>query len=446
MARVLVVDDERLMQDSLRETLSRAGHKVRVAGTAAEAVDEFNQGEFEVVITDLKLPDGSGLDVVRKIRKSSPAVPILVLTAYATVETAVEAMQLGARHYLRKGVGPDEIEVAVNKAVEEYRLRTEHALLLGEISSGEDMVWGGSPAMRQVREVVAKVTSTDATVLICGESGTGKEMVARAIHRSGTRRERPFLCVNCAALSAGLLESELFGHEKGAFTGAERSRKGRFELADQGTLLLDEVSEIDPNLQSKLLRVLQEKSFERVGSSETMKVDVRVIATTNRDLSREVTEHRFREDLFYRLNVLPIRLPALRDRKEDLPALVEHFLAKYTVRRGLPRPELAPGLLEALAAYDWPGNVRELENAVERACILNGGAALGPEQFLSGGAATRNGANGLDLAHTSLEDMELKVIRETLKRFNNHQEKTAASLGIGVRTLRDKIKKWGLKA
>ncbi|MEE8143574.1 MAG: sigma-54 dependent transcriptional regulator, partial [Planctomycetota bacterium] len=330
--------------------------------------------------------------------------------------------------------------------LERRRLLGENEALKGELRrrSDERPLLGESPAMEEVRVHVAMVADSDATVLIRGETGCGKELVARAIHYSGVRAERPFLCMNCAALSAGLLESELFGHERGAFTGADRQRSGRFELADGGTLLLDEVSEIEGRLQAKLLRVLQEKEFERVGSSKTQRVDVRVLATTNRNLEKEVRDGRFREDLYFRLNIVPIEVPPLRERQEDILLLAEFFQKRAERNAGLsPRP-LSEASRRALLAYHWPGNVRELENLMERAVLLSRGDEVRVEG-LGQNPVTVTPSDTAAFRGLSLEEVEKRIIQDTLQRFEGHQRKTAESLGIGVRTLRDKIKKWDLK-
>jgi DNA-binding NtrC family response regulator len=408
---------------------------------------------------------------------------VVVVTAFGSVETAVQAMKLGAFDYITKPFKADELGVVMERALRHRRILRENQFLRAELEGSPERfeLVGRSPAVRRTLDLVERYAASSATVLIRGESGVGKELVARAIHTRSPRRDRPFLAVNCAALSAGLLESELFGHEKGAFTGADRMRQGRFELADGGTIFLDEVSEIDPKLQAKLLRVLQERSFERVGSSRTLQVDVRVLATSNRDLEREVREGRFREDLFFRLNILPIDVPPLRERRDDVPQLVEHFLEKRRRRQGGAARLVTEEAMAYLLSYSWPGNVRELENVIERAWVLVDGPVLGPEAFpgLAGdrsrpAAAAANfygtapaavGSNGTmasaanpfgsgaailpespgKLAGLSIEEVERVMIRDALRRYRGHQRRTASELGIGVRTLRTKIKKWGLE-
>ncbi|MEK7865582.1 MAG: sigma-54 dependent transcriptional regulator, partial [Planctomycetota bacterium] len=350
--------------------------------------------------------------------------------------------------YLTKPFQPDVLEAAVVRAVRHHSLVTENEILRSQREEEAEFVVGDGPRMREVVQQVRRVAQTDSTVLIAGESGTGKEVVARAIHAWSPRKGKPFLAVNCAALSAGLLESELFGHERGAFTGADRTRKGRFELADGGTILLDEVSEIDLNLQAKLLRVLQERCFERVGSSASQKVDVRVIATTNRDLQKAIREGKFREDLFFRLNVLPLRLPPLRERREDVEPLARHLVARIARRLGRAIPPVPDRTLTVLRAYDWPGNVRELANVLERGMVLMQGDTLEasdmqawieprearPEAPSAGGA----------LPTMTLEELERRAIEEALARFGGSRLKTAQALGISDRTLRDKLRRWKL--
>ncbi|MBI4578004.1 MAG: sigma-54-dependent Fis family transcriptional regulator [Planctomycetes bacterium] len=449
--RIAVVEDQDLVRDSLVDTLTRAGWAVEAHAQPEEALAAFRQRPTDLVITDLRMPGMNGVELLAEVRRIAPEVPVIVITAYGSVENAVEAMRRGAYDYLTKPFRADAIELVVRKALETRELRAENRFLKGELRASQafEFVSGGSPAMARVQETIRKVAASAATVLVTGESGTGKEVVARALHFWGDRAERPFLSVNCAALSAGLLESELFGHERGAFTGAERVRKGRFELAHGGTLLLDEVSEIDLDLQSKLLRVLQEKSFERVGSNETLRVDVRVVATSNRDLAEAVRQHRFREDLYYRLNVIRVEIPPLRERPEDIGPLARHFVGRFSAREGRPEMSIEPEVFHRLRNYRWPGNVRELENVIERACLLFAGPVLLPEHVAPGlredlPVATQE-AIGHRLAGMSIEEMEKVLIKDTLDRFDGHQVRSAEALGIGVRTLRTKIKKWRLR-
>ncbi len=447
MARelVMVLDDQELMRDSLREVLSRAGYRVRAFGKPKEAVKNLAGGGYDLLITDMKMPDMSGLEVLREARKVQPGLAVLVITAYGTVETAVEAMRRGAYDYIQKPFKPEEIELLVAKALEHRRLVVENEFLRGEIRAGwspEELV-GRDGGLADVWARIQKIQRTTATVLIRGETGTGKELVARAIHYGSERAARPFVRVNCAALSAGLLESELFGHTKGAFTGAAADRAGRFELADGGSLLLDEVSEMSVELQGKLLRVLQEREFERVGSSESRRVDVRVIATTNRDLEACISEGKFRQDLFFRLNVVPVEVPALRERKADLPALVEHLLKRCGARLGSEFESVSPDALELLSSYDWPGNVRELENVVERAAVLGDGRELRREHLAMSLTGVPVGAPAAEAGPTlkSVADAERAAIIAAYRHFRGQRRKVAEALGISERTLREKLRK-----
>ncbi|QKK09119.1 MAG: sigma-54-dependent Fis family transcriptional regulator [Planctomycetota bacterium] len=507
MSTVLVVDDKEMMRDSVGSSLRRAGFDVVTSDRAQAAVERIAQKRPDVIITDLKMPGMTGLELLEKIREIDDEVPVVLMTAFGTIETAVEAMRLGAFDYITKPFEGDELIITVKRAVAHARIVRENTLLRLEaravdaaapgsapLVSGAKRLVGESAEMQRVRQQVNAVAGSQGTVLISGESGSGKEVVARAIHESSDRRERPFLAVNCAALSESLLESELFGHERGAFTGADQTRKGRFELADGGTLLLDEVSEVSPQVQAKLLRVLQERSFERVGSSVTIGVDVRVLATSNRDLPQSVADGQFRQDLFFRLNVLPIHVPPLRDRPEDVEALVRHCFDRFSERERSGEIAIEPGVMELLGSYNWPGNVRELQNVCERAVVLlaararsgepgarvltrsmvepwlrtvspnpsqghpgsNGAAAAKPLSLVHGrdrrrGRAPRRKRERAPMVEPKplpaagvrkLEDIEREAIIETLQRFNGHRQKTAAALGIGVRTLGLKLRKW----
>ncbi|MBI2919449.1 MAG: sigma-54-dependent Fis family transcriptional regulator [Planctomycetes bacterium] len=433
MSRILLVEDTPIMRESVTEALSRAGHEVRAFGDGREALEEARRWAPELAVTDLKMAPLGGMEVLEEVLKLHPGLPVIVMTAYGTVETAVEAMKKGAFHYIQKPFKAQELDLLVKRALEHGRLARENEALRAQVAAERVEVVG----LKGVRDLVKKIAATEATVLITGETGSGKEVIARSIHLESPRAAGPFLAVNCAALSAGLLESELFGHEKGAFTGADRPRKGRFELAEGGTLLLDEVSEIDTNLQAKLLRVLQERTFERVGSSLPRRADVRVVATTNRDLKAEISKGRFREDLFYRLNVVPIAVPPLRDRLDDLEPLGAHFL------RG--RKRLDREAVDALRRYRWPGNVRELFNVLERACVLVPGdtiQAADLRPWLATGTEPTAAAPTLD--GLTMDEIEKRAIAATLAKFGGNRQKTAAALDIAERTLRDKIRKWGL--
>jgi DNA-binding NtrC family response regulator len=449
MACICVIDDQAMMRDSVQQTLTASDHKVQAFDSAQEALTIIKQQSFDVVLTDLRMPGLDGVGLLRELRRMGIDVPVIMMTAHGTVANAVEAIKLGAFDYLQKPFTGQEIEIVVERALRERSLVRDNEIMqrtLEDLSRHRTLI-GESPAMRPVLEKLQRVAQSTATVLVLGESGTGKELIARAVHEASPRANQPMLCVNCAALSPTLLESELFGHERGAFTGADRLRKGRFELADGGTLLLDEVSEIAPPLQAKLLRVLQEHEFERVGSSVTRRVDVRVIATTNRDLREWAAKARFREDLYYRLSVLPIEVPPLRERREDIPLLLDTFVAAAATRDGRERPKFTPEVLKLLQEYSWPGNVRELENLCERLGVLEAGrdvtaATLAP--FLTGPIKSASAtARGLQYRDGQiLYDAERDLILRTLERFSGHRERTARALGIGLRTLGLKLKKW----
>ncbi|MBC8108776.1 MAG: sigma-54-dependent Fis family transcriptional regulator [Anaerolineae bacterium] len=449
MAKILIVDDQDMMRDSLAATLAREGHEIIAATDGPMAVSRLTQGRFDLLISDLKMPKMTGIELLQEARKLRPDMPVVLMTAFASVQTAVEAMKLGAYDYIQKPFDGEEIKHLVERTLEHSRLKLENQALrsMAEMNSPRPLV-GNSEIMGDVKKVMDQVAKSNVTVLIRGESGTGKEVVARAIHAASERRDRPMLAVNCAALSESLLESELFGHEKGAFTGADRLRRGRFELADGGTLLLDEISEIAPGLQAKLLRVLQENAFERVGSSLTQQVDVRVIATTNRDLETAVEEGKFRGDLLYRLNVVPIELPPLRQRAEDIPELVKHFLHAISKREKSVFRHIEPEAIRIMQRYPWPGNVRELQNIVERASVLEMAEGViradTIEPWLRRNTDMVGAVGGAveTLAGKPLADIEKQVILRTLVQFRGHRLKTASALGIGVRTLGMKIKKW----
>jgi DNA-binding NtrC family response regulator len=444
MVRILIVDDQDMMRDSLAQILVREGHEVVAAVDGAAAVAKLGAGRFDLLITDLRMPKMSGLELMAEAKRLRPEMPVVLMTAFATVSNAVEAMKLGAYDYIQKPFNGDEIKLLVDRTLEHSRLRLENQAYrsMTEIGAPRPLV-GEGPAMQQVKQKIELVSRSNATVLIRGESGTGKEIVARGIHLASSRRERPMLAVNCAALSENLLESELFGHEKGAFTGADKLRRGRFELADGGTLLLDEISEIAPALQAKLLRVLQENCFERVGSSLTQQVDVRVIATTNRNLESCVEEGDFRRDLFYRLNVVPIEIPPLRNRVEDIPELCRHFIHQASKRERTAFRHIDPEAISVLQRYDWPGNVRELQNIIERAVVLESEPGVIRAQTIEPWLKRHHAAPIAEgLAGRPLAEIEKQVILSTLQQFKGHRVRTASALGIGVRTLGMKLKRW----
>jgi DNA-binding NtrC family response regulator len=438
--RVLVIDDEALMREYVEEAMQRAGYQVETATNGADGIARFAAGGHDVVVTDLKMAPTDGLAVLQGILGQDPSANVIVMTAYGTIETAVAALKAGAADYILKPFTPDAIELAVSRALERARMAEENRYLRAELDAryGFGNMVGASPGMAHIYETIQRVADTRATVLVRGESGTGKELVARALHHGGARRDKPFVKVNCAALSAGILESELFGHERGAFTGAHERRIGRFELAHKGTLLLDEVSEMNADLQAKLLRVLQEREFERVGGSDTIPVDVRIVATSNRDLEQAVAAGAFREDLFHRLNVISLRLPPLRERREDLPALADHFLARANSEYGRKVGGFTASARRAMQEYAWPGNVRELQNAVERAVILAGGPQVDAHDLQLAGPLPRAGASALQPG-TTVAEMERALIFATLAHCGDNRTRAAELLGISVRTLRNKL-------
>jgi len=474
--KVLVVDDKQAMRDSIATTLQRGGFQVVTAPNGQAALKMVTRHEPIAIVTDLKMPELDGLGLIEKLGQSHPGIPVVLMSAYGTIDVAVEAMKQGAFDFVQKPFDAEHLVATVRRAVDGQLQRRGQAQPASAGNGSDDqahadsaqpaapvdgpVLVGRSKPMRDVATQVHQVARSNGTVLICGESGTGKEVIARTIHAHSPRADKVMLCVNCAALSSSLLESELFGHEKGAFTGADHLRKGRFELADGGTLLLDEISEISPELQAKLLRVLQERAFERVGSSVTMNIDVRVIATTNRDLSQEVASGEFRQDLYYRLNVLPLHLPALRERQADIPALAEHFLRLVAAREEREPKRLHPEAMDLMAEYPWPGNVRELQNICERASVLSRGQVIKPDTIRPWlvppptAPAPAPEAGGMDMVGASmgaptgprgvvpLEDVERQQILSALDRFGGNRTKTAQALGIGVRTLGLKLKKW----
>lgn len=446
--KILVVDDEPLIRDFLSEALNRAGYAADLASTGEEALEKIREREYDVVLTDVRMPNMDGMELLKNVKAYLPDAEVVIMTAYATHENAFEAGKLGAIDYIRKPFGPGEIEAKVKRALENGRLRLENRRLKEELGRqyGFENIVGRSTKLKEVFDLVQAVSDTKATVMITGEQGTGKELIAKAIHYNSSRREAPFIRINCAALPEGLVESELFGHEKGSFTGAIRRSRGRFELADRGTLLLDEISEISLHLQGKLLRVLQEREFERVGSGIPIQVDVRIIATSNRNLKKWIEEDKFREDLFYRLNVVPIHLPPLRERKEDIPAMAQHFLKEYNLENNRHIEGISQGAYDLFMEYSWPGNVRELENYVERAVVTAKGKILTPRDFpreLTFGSI-RMPAEDIEVG-SSIHEAERKLILKTLRAQGGNRTKAAEVLGISARTLRNKLHEYGLK-
>jgi two-component system response regulator HydG len=436
--RILVVDDDAGFSRLLETILQGEGYAVDTAGSTAAAIQLGTRTQYHLIISDLRLPDGDGLRVLGFFRDQSPETPVIMITAFGTIPNAVEAMKLGAADYLTKPLSsPDELRLVVRKALESTTERREREWLREENESrfacGQLVAY--DPRMTAVLELARKVAPTNATVLITGESGTGKEVLARCIHRNSPRAQRAFIAVNCAALSPTLIESELFGHEKGAFTGAVTQHIGRFERAHSGTLFLDEIGELDGNLQSKLLRVLQEKTLERVGGTRVISVDVRVIAATNRNVRSLVREGRFREDLFYRLNTFPLELPALRDRPADIVPLARVFLERAAGEMGKPLLRLAPRAVERLISYQWPGNVRELENMIERAVILASDTVDAEHLPIPSDIPTRP---------LRFRDIERKAIEDALAMHGGNRTRAAEQLGISVRTLQYRLKEYGV--
>jgi len=446
-ANILVIDDEETMRDSCRQTLSRDGSRVAVAEDGSRGLAMLKKESFDLVILDLKMPGLSGMEVLKKIKEEDPEVVVVVITGYATVESAVEAMKIGAYDFIPKPFTPESLRAIVKRALDKRELALENVLLRGELkaSFGPDVIVGQSKLMKKVEELVRKVGPTDTTVLISGESGTGKELVARAIHRHSSRRDKPFVAVDCGSLVENLFESELFGHVKGSFTGATATKYGRFELANGGTLFFDEIGNISINIQTKLLRVLQEREVTKVGSSQVIKVDVRIVAATNKDLQKAVKAETFREELFYRLSVVPITLPALRERRDDISLLATHFLSKYNKKRRKNIRAISERAMEALVEYDWPGNVRELENAIERAVVLAENDVVKPSDLLYYGLTVERSLRSDVSEAQRLIDVEREHITKTLKMFDGHKGKTAESLGIDRKTLRSKLRRYGIE-
>jgi len=441
---ILIADDEPLVQDLLSEVLKREGYQVTLVKDGYSALKKIQESYFDLVITDVRMPKIDGLTLLKKVKELSPATSVIVITAYGSIDDAVEAMKRGACDYLTKPILPDQIKILIQKVCQYQDLLRENRYLRSEINNlyTSSQLIGESPLMKEVYKMIAKAAPTKSTVLIYGETGTGKELVARAIHYTSLRRKKPFIKVNCAALPEELLESELFGYEKGAFTGAIEKKEGRFELAHTGTLLLDEISETSPGFQAKLLRVLQEEEFERVGGTKTIKVDVRIIATTNINPREAVEKGKLREDLYYRLNVIPIYLPPLRERRGDIPLLVRYFLKKYNRQNGRKVRGITSECLEVINQYQWPGNIRELENAIQRAVVISEKEFLSPEDlFLKIDPESRV---SFSLENVTLEEMERRLIQHTLQRVGGNRTKAAKILGVSVRTIRNKIKKYHL--
>jgi two-component system NtrC family response regulator len=452
METILIVDDEKNYLVVIEALLSPEGYEIMTADNARTALRLIEESDLDLVLTDMKMPGMNGMELLEQFKRIKPEVPVIMMTAYGTIERAVEAMRKHAYDYITKPFQNEELKVTIRKALDNYRLVKENRRLSEALSERHRFsnIIGRSKAMLEIYDLIRKVASSKASVMITGPSGTGKELIAKAIHYESRRKDRPFVSVSCGALTETLLESELFGHEKGAFTGAVALKKGRFELADGGTLFLDEVGETPPPLQVKLLRVLQEMEFERVGGTRTLKVDVRVLSASNRNLREIVANGLFREDLFYRLNVIHVEVPSLAERPEDIRLLVNHFIEKYRNDQGKPRIELSSEVWKALYAYPWPGNVRELENVIERAVVLNSGGAIElrdlPPEF-----SERHEELDIDRfipsdapLQETLEKIEEKLIIRALRLNDNVQSHAAEKLGITKSLIQHKIKKYNI--
>ena len=471
-ARILVVDDERSMREMLAILLRREGHDVAVAENGRTAIDLLNQRPFDLVVSDARMPDLDGLEVLRHARSVNPSIIAIMVTAYGSPDLIRGVALLGVNDYVEKPFNTEVLRFRIRKELDRKRLQQENVLLKRAMHSANQFsnIIGSSQAMLQVFELVETIAPMSSTVLITGESGTGKELVARAIHVRSPRSDRPFVAVNCGALTETLLDSELFGHMRGSFTGADANRKGLIEIAEKGTIFLDEIGEMSPMLQVKILRVLQERKFRRVGGSEEVDADIRIIAATNRDLGKMVAEGQFREDLYYRINVIPVKLPSLRERTDDVPAIAEHFVAKFAEQMKKPITGISRGAMACLQSYSWPGNVRELENAMERAVALERTPSILPESLpdaargveappvAPAAAFNGNGARpaagegrpsslpegGFDLEQ-HVQHLEREYIAEALRRSNGVKVKAAELLGMSFRSFRYYMKKYNLK-
>ncbi len=443
---ILVADDERNIREGLAEALRLEGYEVALAADGEEALKAVEEGRIDLVVTDLRMPKVSGNEVLKRVAGSYPGMPVIVLTGHGTIEDAVDSMRVGAFDFITKPVNLDHLSMLIRRALESRELERQNQELQREIESQKRIssIIGRSPEMKKIFDLLRRVAPTKASVLITGESGVGKELIADALHNLSPRADKPFVKVHCAALAESLLESELFGHEKGAFTGAAGRKRGRFELAHEGTLFLDEIGEINQNVQIKILRVLQERKFERVGGEETLEVDVRVIAATNRDLKAEIEKGSFREDLYYRLNVVNIHVPPLRERKDDIPLLAGAFLKEFAEENGKNLEGFDTKVRAAFFAYGWPGNVRELRNCVESAVVLARGSLVTLEDLPPGIREAQEDDTVRIPAGSSLAEAEKILIRETLAVQGGNKSRTAEILGIGRKTLYQKLQEYGL--
>ncbi|MEK6684319.1 MAG: sigma-54 dependent transcriptional regulator, partial [Nitrospirota bacterium] len=455
MAVILVIEDKESMAEMLSQALQSEGHRVIVARDGREGLQKFKESKLDLVVSDLKLPHKSGLEVLEAIKEHNPLIPVILMTAYGTIETAVKAVKEGAYDFITKPFDPDHLIHLINKALEKQRLVTENLILREEFAKHLKLpkIIGKSPKMMAVVDTVQKVAASHTTVLLLGESGTGKELFARAVHYLSPRKENPFVEINCAAIPRDLLESELFGHERGAFTGAVARKMGRFELANGGSIFLDEIGDMDLALQAKLLRVLDGEEFMRVGGTVKIKVDVRVIAATNKDLQAAIEQKLFREDLYYRLAVFPVTIPPLRERADDIPMLVEHFMNYYCQELKKELKTVAPASMELLVRHPWTGNVRELQNCIERAVILTDGRVILPEHLgLRAKPSVEAGPGSLPMEGTlhevgsaAAQFAESRMIRKVLKETGGNKTKAAEILKVSYKTLLTKIKDYGIE-
>jgi two-component system response regulator HydG len=447
--KILIVDDETAHCQMLEAVLKAEKYATQRAQDGQSAIEAVKERFYDLILMDIRMNRVGGIEALEKIKEISPDIPIIMMTAYASVDTAVQAMRSGAYDYLTKPLDIDELKILVAKALRHHQLEKENIFLKEQLGSRFDFsnIIGRSRTMKELLETVAMVAPSEATVLIMGESGTGKELIANAIHQNSPRSSYPFIKVNCAALPETLLESELFGHEKGAFTGAVSRRQGRFHLAHKGSILLDEIAEMSMATQSKILRVLQEREFEPIGSSETFKVDTRIITATNKNLQEEVRANRFREDLYYRINVVNLTVPSLRDRREDIPLLVDFFLKRYAKKNHRNLKGFTPKAMDLLMRYDWPGNIRELENVVERSVIMMRGDFITPDEFpdvLKSLDPEYEQISAEMLSGKSLKEMEKAMIMRTLQETDGNRTRAAEILGISRRTLQLKLKEYGV--
>jgi len=441
--QILVIDDDKAMRDACYQILSRQGFQVELAAGARQGISLLEKVSFDAILLDLVMPDMDGLETLKKIRAIDPESEVIIITGYGTIQSAVESIKAGAFHFLSKPFAPDDLRHLVSRALEKRRVNLENLYLRQELKKDERsiLVYQGEP-MERIMDMVTRVAPTDSTVLITGESGTGKGLVAKKIHQLSQRNRRPFITVDCGTLVETLFESELFGHVKGSFTGADANKIGKFELAQNGTLFFDEISNISLEVQAKLLRAVEERKISKVGSHRVITVDVRLLAATNKDLTKAIKDGTFREDLFYRLNVVLIQMPPLRERKNDIPLLAQHFLEKYNTRLRRNLEGIAPEAMELLVRHDWPGNVRELENTVERLVVLGSGPFLEPADLAFAGTILSPAG---DTSSLSLKDLERDHIIQTLQRFDGHKSETARALGIDRKTLREKLKRYNIE-